>query len=179
MAGQQWEVEAATGRCTATGREFQEGEQFYTVLFEKDESFTRADYSVEAWQGPPEDAYCHFRTRVAVKEPKKRLLVDNELLVDFFLRLAEEKELLRIQFRFVLALILMRKRLLRYEDSAVEDGSEIWAMTLSRDQSPQRVVNPQLTDDQIEAVSRELSAILHSDMDGLRDLQPPSDQAEA
>ena len=179
MAQQEWELESSTGRCTISGRTLKEGEEFFTVLFEEGESFRRIDYSLEAWQGPPEGCFCSFKTRVPVKGKPKKLLVDNELLVDFFLRLAEEKELLRIQFRFVLALILMRKRLLRYEDSAVEEGTEIWAMTLSRDQSRHRVVNPHLTDDQIEAVSRELSAILHSDMDGWQELQPSSDQAEA
>ena len=37
-------------------------------------------------------------------------------------------------------------------------------MTLTRDHSKHRVVNPRLTDDQIEGVSKQLSAILHEDM---------------
>jgi hypothetical protein len=161
---QQWQVDAATGRCAETGRAFEEGEEFYTVLFEQDETFTRLDYSMEAWQGPPKDAYCHFKSRVPVKEKQKKLLVDNEVLIGFFRRLADESEPVRLQFRFVLALILMRKRLLRYDGSAVEDGLDIWRMTLTRDQSTHRVVNPRLTDGQIEGVSRQLSAILHGDM---------------
>ncbi len=160
----QFEIEAITGRCAASGRTFEEGEEFYTVLFEQGESFTRADYSLEAWQGPPDNAYCHFKTRAAMKEKRKKMLVDNELLTGFFERLADETEPVRLQFRFVLALILMRKRLLRYEKSTVEDEVEVWSMTLTRNQSQQRVINPQLTDEQIENVSRQLSAILHSDM---------------
>lgn len=167
---QQWEVEAATGRCAATGRILEEGEEFYTVLFEQGESFTRLDYSLEVWQGPPEDAYCHFKTRVPIKEKQKKVFVDDEVLVGFFERLADETEPVRVQFRFVLALILMRKRLLRYEGSTMQDGVEVWEMTLTRpgpDKSRgslHRVVNPQLSDDQIEAVSRELSAILRQEV---------------
>ncbi|MEE9178223.1 MAG: hypothetical protein V3U46_07310, partial [Acidimicrobiia bacterium] len=70
----------------------------------------------------------------------------------------------RVHFRFVLALILLRKRLLRYEGSAVENEVEAWRMTLMSDRSDHRVVNPRLTDDQIEGVSQQLSAILHGDM---------------
>ena len=161
---QQREVEARTGRCATTGRVFEEGEEFYTVLFENGESFTRADYCLEAWQGPPEGAYCHFKTRIPVREKQKKLLVNQELLVNFFERLADETEPVRVQFRFVLALILMRKRLLRYEGSSVEDGVETWRMTRTRTQSVHGVVNPQLTDEQIEGVSEQLSAVLHSDM---------------
>ncbi len=164
MTAQQFEVEAVTGRCAATGLIIKEGEEFYTVLFEAGESFTRADYSLKSWTGPPEGAYCHFKTRMPVKEKRKKMLVDKELLISFFERLADETESARLQFRFVLALILMRKRLLRYEDSALEDSCEVWRMTLTRDKSVHRVINPKLSDEQIEDVSRQLSAILHSDM---------------
>ena len=99
-----------------------------------------------------------------VKEKRKKLLVDNELLVSFFLRLADETEPVRIQFRFVLALILMRKRLLRYSATEMADGVETWRMVIPADQSEHKVVNPNLTDEQIEGVSGQLSAILHGDM---------------
>jgi hypothetical protein len=97
-------------------------------------------------------------------EKKKQLLVDNEMLVSFFLRLADRSEAIRVHFRFVLGLILLRKRLLRYESTETRDGVERWRMTLASDKSAHEVVNPRLTDDQIEAVSAELGAILHGDM---------------
>ena len=164
MARQHWELDSATGKCTTTGRALAEGEEFYTVLFEEGDTFRRADFSTEGWQGPPEGCYCHFKTRVPVKEKKKKLLVDDELLVGFFQRLADDPEPVRVHFRFVLALILMRKRTLRYEGSVVEDGAEVWTMALPREGSTHRVINPRLSDDQIEAVSAQLTAILHSDM---------------
>lgn len=161
---QQWELESATGRCSVTGREFEEGEEFYTVLFESGETFTRTDFSLDSWPGAPENAFCFFKTRVPVKEKRKQLLVNNEILVNFFKRLGEETEPVRIQFRFVLALILMRKRTLRYDGSKMDQGYEVWDMTLMSDKKTHRVINPNLTDEQIEGVSGQLSAILHSDM---------------
>lgn len=161
---QQWDVEQAAGRCTVTGRRLEEGEEFYSALFEDGENFRRCDYSLDSWNGPPEGSYCHFKSRVPIKQKPKKLLVDNELLVSFFLRLGDETELVRLQFRFVLALILMRKRLLRYEGSEVEGGVEVWRMVLTTDRSEHRVANPRLTDEQIEGVSSQLSAILHGDM---------------
>lgn len=119
---------------------------------------------MEAWEGPPEGCYCYFKTRVPVKEKRKKLLIDDDLLVSFFIRLADETEPVRVHFRFVLALILMRKRRLRYDGSKMEDGKEVWRMVLAGDKSAHRVVNPQLTDEQIQKVSEQLGAILHSDM---------------
>ena len=161
---QQWQIESLTGRCAVTGHLLAEGEEFYTVLLEDGESFRRVDYSLDAWQGPPQGAFSHFRTRVPVKEKRKRLLVDDEILVHFFLRLADQSEPHRLQFRFVLALILLRKRLLRYDETIMEDGRQVWRMTLTLDKTAHQVVNPHLTDDQIEGVSSQLSAILHGDM---------------
>ena len=164
---QEWQLESSKGRCAVTGRELSEGEEFYSVLFEDEaveSGFRRADYSVGAWTGVPDGAYCHFKTHVPVKEKKRRLLVDNEVLVNFFLRLADETDPLRVQFRFVLALILMRKRLLKYEGTEDENGDEAWRMTLASDHSEQRVVNPRLTEEQIQGVSGQLGAILHGDV---------------
>ncbi len=163
MAQQEWELESSTGCCAVTGRALEEGEEFFTVLLEDGESFRRVDYSLEAWEGPPEGCFCSFKTRVPVKGKPKKLLVNNELLLAFFVRLADETEVVRLQFRFVLALILMRKRLLRYEGTTMEDGREVWNMIRADDKSAHRVVNPRLSDDQIQGVSEQLGAILHSD----------------
>lgn len=142
----------------------QEGQSYYAVLFEDGDSFRRADYAPDVWTGPPQDAFCFFKTRVPNRGPKKkRLLVDDDLLVNFFQRLEDESEPLRQHFRFVLALILMRKRILRYEQTIHDAGAEFWQMRLVKEQALYRVLNPQLTDQEIEAVSRQLGAILNGD----------------
>ena len=164
MTQQQYDGQRPPGVCAATGRPLVEGEAIYTVLFEEGEGFRREDYSLDGWKGAPKKSFCHFRSRVPVKTKRKRLFIDNDGLIAFFLRLAEEQEPLRIQFRFVLALLLMRKRLLKYEDAQRSGEVETWRMTLTRDQSQQIVVNPNLTDDQIEGVSKQLTGVLHGDM---------------
>lgn len=156
----EWEVSLPTGRCAVSGRQLAEGEEFYTVLFEDGEGFRRADYGMESWPGPPPGAFCCFKSRVPIKEKRKRLLVDDDILLAFFTRLTNEGEPLRVQFRFVLALILMRKRILRYEGAITKEGVETWRMVLPRDQSVHLVIDPKLTDEQISGVSQQLSAIL-------------------
>lgn len=166
---EQWELARPTGVCGVTGRELREGEEYYAVLFEDADSFRRVDYCLEVWKGPPQEAFCHFKTRVPVREAtRKRLLVDDDMLINLFLRLADQTEPLRLQFRFVLALILMRKRLLRYQETIQDGGVEYWLMNLAKEQSVHRVLNPHLTDEQTEGVSRQLGAILHGDaLEGL------------
>lgn len=161
---EKWQVGPTAGRCMRTGRDFQEGEEYYAVLFEDGEEFRREDVSLEAWQGPPDGAFCCFRTRIAVKAKAKRLWVDDDVLLSFFQRLADAEELIRLQFRFVLALILMRKRVLKYERTTHEGESEFWVLRLVKDRTEHSVLNPRLADDEIEGVSQQLGAILHGDV---------------
>jgi len=161
---QQWDVAGAAGICAVTGQAIQEGEEFYSVLFEDGEGFRRIDIVVRAWTAPPDGSYCHFRTRMPVREKRRRLFVHNEIIEGFFTRLASETEPLRLEFRFVLALLLMRKKLLRYERTIRNEGAELWEMVLARDGSIHTVANPRLTEERIEEVSRQLSAVLHEDM---------------
>ncbi|MCO6437675.1 MAG: hypothetical protein J5J06_11345 [Phycisphaerae bacterium] len=165
MSAQDWPVVRPTGVCAASGRVLAEGEEFYSVLIEEGDTFRREDYSLEAWPGAPAGTFCYFRSRVPARKDKRRQqnAVGDESLVDFFLRLEGEDEPTRVQFRFVLALMLMRKRKLRYEGSAMEDDLEVWEMTLGRDQSRHRVINPRLADNQIDAVGRELTALLQGE----------------
>ena len=173
---QQFDVQRCSGLCAATGKPLAENQEIYAVLFEDGESFRRADYALEDWSGPPEGAYCFFRTRVPVQQKKKRLLVDDDVLVNFFLRLADETDETRVRFRFVLALILMRKRILKYVDSARTGDREVWQMRFAREDALHPVVNPRMTEGDIERVSRELSAILHGDAQRFDDEDEPDDQ---
>ena len=161
---EQWEVARCTSVCSSSGRELAENEPIFAVLYDEGDTFRREDFSVEDWPGPPADCYCFFKTVVPAREKKKRLLLDDEVLISFFTRLANETLDERIRFRFVLALILMRKRILKYEQTNMVDGKEVWRMRLVREQSIHQVINPQLDDSQIDSVSRQLGAILHGDM---------------
>lgn len=124
---------------------------------------------------PPKlEMFSFWKTTVPQPQQKKKLLVDDSVLVDVFSRMEGKTEPQEIRFRFVLALILMRKRLLKYEgmDEAVpkaaahagEDAPrppETWKM-LPRGENATltHVINPHLTAEQITEVSQQLSAIL-------------------
>lgn len=155
-----FEVSRPAGQCSATGRTFVEGESFYSALFAVGESFERKDYCEDQWAGPPEGALCFFKTRMPRKEEPKRTFVDDDLLINFFTRLADSDDASKLRFRFVLSLILLRKRLLKYDRTIREGDVEHWEMRLMRDKSAHKVLNPRLNDDEIEDLTGQLGAIL-------------------
>jgi len=139
--------------------------------------FARFDFCDTCWSAGKRpdpsrgqgELFSFWKTQVPVPTQKKKLFVDDSVLVDLFTRLEDKDSPEDVRFRFVLALILMRKRLLRYEGmeelkvSADEAANvpEVWNM-LPRGENakPVKVINPRLTPDQISEVSGQLSQIL-------------------
>lgn len=156
----EFEIVKPVGRCSVSGRVFSEDEAFHTVVFETSQGYERQDISDECWQGPPPGAVCHFRTRLPRKERPRKTFVDDEVLLDFFRRLSSEDDPRKLRFRFVLSLILMRKRVLKYEQTIRREDGEFWEMRLVKDRSLHRVLHPPVNDAEIEDLTRELSAIL-------------------
>lgn len=156
-----FEISRPTGKCCVTNLAFEEEQEFFTVVVETETRLERRDYSLDAWTGPPEGALCYYKTRMPKRNQPKRLLVDDSALVSFFKALADAAHPTKQRFRFVLALILLRKRLLKYERTMRENDAEIWEMRLVREKSIHRVHNPVLREDEIAAVSAELGSILH------------------
>ena len=127
--------------------------------------------------------FSYWKTVVPTPQQKKKLLVDDSVLMDVFTRMEGKSEPQDLRFRFVLALILMRKRLLKYEgmerrtrESRLRTpklrglrtqtlrprtaSPETWRMIPRGQENPVHVVNPHLTAEQIAEVSQQLSAIL-------------------
>jgi hypothetical protein len=161
---EQWQVQRTAGRCAGTDRPLVPGEEYYAALIDTPAGFERRDYCCQYWQEHSPQVYSFWKTRMPLPNQKKKLFVDDGVLINFFERLGDEKEPLKVNFRFVLALILMRKRLLKYEDSRREDGREIWTMRFVRETQTHAVINPQLGDEQIEQVAQELSHILQGEL---------------
>jgi hypothetical protein len=161
---EQWEVEKCAGFCVGTGRKLEPGEEYYAALIDKQSHFERQDYSREFWQEHHPEVFSYWKTKIPLPNQKKKLFVDDGVLINLFERLGQEEEPMKVNFRFVLALILMRKRLLKYEDSYRRDITEIWKMRFVRETQIHEVVNPQLDDEQIQQVSQELSTILQGEL---------------
>src|SRR5262245_8339457 len=109
----------SSGRCAATGRLLAVGEHFVVALVEPEGSddLVRIDYSLEAWSrgsrpAPPARVFGYWKGVVLPPSAKPHALIDDEGLLDLFDQWGEQTDPRRVAFRFVLALILIRKRLL-------------------------------------------------------------------
>ena len=164
--------------CAQTGRVLEKGEVHIAALIEspEEEALTRVAYSLEAWEKgpnlPPDRALFGFWKRVVPEndEQPKQLVSEGELF-DLFEQLAEATDHKKLAFRYLLALILMRKKKLVYENSKPATKDE---PGLLRVRVRQRggggelfeVVDPGLDDDSIAQASEEIGQVMNLDADG-------------
>ena len=93
-------------------------------------------------------------------------MVDDDVLLDLFDRLGDDVRPQRVAFRFILALILMRKRRLRYVGRVVDGDDERWQMLprgADGNSSPIEVLNPHLNEEDIRELSDQLTEVLQGE----------------
>jgi len=159
-----WVINKPLGQCCGTGQQIEPGQEYYGALVETEEGFERKDFSAEYWEEKQPEVFCHWKTRLADPEEKKELFVSDEMLMAFFERLANETEPEKVNFRFVLTLVLMRKRKLKYDATKMENGKEIWRLRVVGQKELVDVVNPHLDEEQIEQLTSQVGQILHADL---------------
>lgn len=95
---------------------------------------------------------------------KKQVFVDDDVLCDLFGRLADVQEPAKVNFRFVLGLILMRKKRIVYESTRRDGEAEIWKVRFKGSEEMMDLVNPRLDEQQVGEVSAQLGEILNGDL---------------
>ncbi|HEY2839462.1 MAG TPA: hypothetical protein VGJ26_09945 [Pirellulales bacterium] len=154
-----YDVQRCTRHCAATGRELREGEECYSALMAEGAELRRLDYSVEAWQGPPEGALGWWKSRVPTREVKKNRLAPNEVLLECFVALEGVAD--KQDMRLVLALLLVRRRVLKLEQRETdEQGRELLVLFNAKDETTHRVTGVMPSPERANEIQNEISQLL-------------------
>ena len=157
----EYEIQPLSLHCTQTGRELKPGEAYFSVLTETPQGFARLDYAAEAWHGPPEGSIGFWRAKVPAETGgKRRQMVDDSVIMEFFERLDGAEDATKQNFRYILALLLLRKKILKLAGVTHEGDRETLVLRGAAGGAEHRVLNPGLTEPQLEAVQAEVQKIL-------------------
>lgn len=161
-------VSRSTGICSISGETLTPGTKAVAALCEReeDEGFDRFDYSEASWEGtpPPERLFSHWRYLVPNKEDKQDIVIDDEVLLDLFERLDGDERPQRVAFRYILALVLLRKRKLQFVSRDQDEQGELWNLKFrGTDSEPLAVRNPGIEEEEIQDLSDQLGEILQGD----------------
>lgn len=118
----EYEIERSAKSCAATGREFAPGEEFYSVLISEGAELKRCDYSTQAWQGPPAGTVGWWKSQMPDQHARRSYWAPNDVLLNFFDELATQPD--KQDMRYVLALLLVRRRVMRMEEEQRDEAGQ-------------------------------------------------------
>lgn len=156
---QDWDIRKRSDICTATQRPFVEGEFFYTALYHEGAGFRREDLSEEGWAARPAEPqpFSFWRSKFEMPPPPPPEPLAKQDAEGILRQLIAENSDTTINARYILALMLERKRLLKPMDSN-DAGFLVYERTGTGETFV--IPNPQLRLAQVPDVQREVSSLL-------------------
>lgn len=154
-----FDVQRCTRRCAKTERELEPGELVHSVLVPDGVETVRRDYSAEGWEGPPENTIGYWKSRIPAANSNKVNWAPNDVMLDYFARLEGNAE--KQDVRYVLALLLMRRRVVRMEDTeSREDGTELMVLHCPKNETDYRVDVSAPRAERVKEIQEELAELL-------------------
>ncbi len=133
-----YEIQRFTRRCAVSGRELKSGEVYYSALMPDGATVARRDFAAEVWTGPPDEALGWWKAEVPPPDTSKPQWAPNDAMLELFDTLADQLD--AGDMRYVLTLLLVRRRVLRLEDTEKNDrGDETMLVFCPRRQAEYRV----------------------------------------
>ena len=116
----EYEIGRSAKCCAATGREFAPGEEFYSALIAEGAELKRCDYAVRGLAGPAAGTIGWWKSQMPDQHARRAHWAPNDLLLNFFDELAGQPD--KQDMRYVLALLLVRRRVMRLEEEQRDDA---------------------------------------------------------
>ena len=164
-----YEVPRCSKICVATSRELKPGEWFYSVLLSDKGEFRRLDYSQDGWEGSPSsetddgiDLIGWWKSRLPTPNDNKVKLAPNDILLNLFDQLSNQLD--KQDIRYVLVLLLIRRRILRLEkeETDTETGHKAMVVYCPKREVTYRVPVTNPNDEQVEQIQETLTGLLYA-----------------
>jgi len=160
-----YSVGRANGTCAVCQRAIAAGEKLEAALRETPQLMERLDICPGCWPNFSREGLLAFwQTVMPESNAKKNIFIDDQVLCELFERLGDATEPAKLNFRFVLGLILMRKRKLAYESTRTQGEQEIWVVRFRGREDLLDLLNPRLSEQQVGEVAGQLGEILSEEL---------------
>ncbi len=157
----EWQINRSAKSCIYCNKGFNEEEEYFSALYDKDDVFTRRDFCIECWsRTKDEERFSYWKTKVQKKPEKIQRYANIDIFYDLFLRTENENNLSSVNFRYVLSLYLMRKKILKLKTINKSNGEETLVFQNLKEDKETKVSNPQLGKDEITAVTEEIGKLV-------------------
>lgn len=162
---QNWSIRSRAHQCAVTGRPFEDGEFFHTAIYfdPEENGYVRRDISREAWKDEmqvrkPVASWKTMYQKVMV-EPKAEI-TPKESAMELLQRFIEEGDPKTENARYILALMLERKRQISQTAEKEVDGAKMLFYENKKTGEIFIVRDPELRLDEVAQIQEEVATIL-------------------
>lgn len=158
----EWQIKSRAHTCAQTQIPFSNGEAIYTLLFRDESGFRRDDISEAAWQSRPETVqpFSFWKSIYENPPPAPPELLPKESVEAHLRQLIQEDQPNKTNARYILALMLERKKTLKQVDVRETGDERILIYEHAKTGEVFLIVDPKLRLDQLDAVQNEVYAFL-------------------
>lgn len=122
---QDYSITKCTRKCAISGRSLEPGENYFSVILAEGDDVARIDIAASQWKGPGDNTIGWWRSKMPAAAAKKLRPAPNGVLLDILSELLERPG--KEHLAHLLALLLMRRRVLQEAESLTTDPSELQA----------------------------------------------------
>jgi len=115
-------IQRPSPTCNQTGSEFKAGDVIFSALVREEGNLVRHDWSHDAWESAPDGTLAWWRSVVPEQTDGGASLAPVEVLLDTLESLADQPE--EAALRYLLALRLLRRKVLRFAERPSEEKEE-------------------------------------------------------
>lgn len=164
MLTQEWNIQSRALQCAVSGRPFEKGQRVFSALYWRDGHYARVDLAAEAWNARNENigplsAWQTDFVPPAPPEPEPLRKDDAESLLR---RLITENAPGTRNARYILALMLERKKVVRQIERQREDGVSLLVYEHLSSGEVWLIEDPGLKLGELSAVQDEVAHLLGS-----------------
>ena len=162
MPIEEWDhLQSRSPLCNGCQKPFADKEDYHTALSLTAEGYRRRDLCAACWSGTEHaSAVSYWQGTFQVPLPPKPETLKKEDAESLLRKFIDSKDPGHANARYILAIMLERKRTLKHRDTTEQDGQKILIYEHARTGETFLVPDPRLRLDQLEAVQTEVSALL-------------------
>jgi len=154
-----WRIQRREGACGRCGQAFADGDPFFSVLQLESEPLQREDLCPKCFEDPREvGGLLFWRTR-HLEDRRARFAVDFEAIEELFLALEGRREGRQPELRYLLSLLLLRKRRLKLVGVRRHAEGEVLCLRRPRRQEEFEVQVFELDSERAQALRAELARV--------------------
>ncbi len=160
---QEWDIKSRSEACTACEKPFLDKQEYYAALAFGEEGYARTDFCGDCWTEHKENsqAYSMWKGVFRMPPPPEDEALQKETAESLLRKLMEDDDPDKINVRYILTIMLERKRILIERDVQIgRDGGKIRVYEHRQTGETFVVPDPSLRLDELEEVQEEVVIML-------------------